>query len=452
MALRLIIIMDANNEMRCQDISLKEMHNLKGFKIIHLNIRSLMPKIDSVRLDLLHDLDMLCLSETWLHEKILDTFICAEGYEVGRLDRGRKKGGGLCMYIKNSIKYDDCMLKDLNFSDENLEIQFVVINCANAKSMIIVNCYRPPNGSIDSAMESLNVQLNMIPDFHKFEIVTTGDLNLDSSDATLHSAKCISSICSGFSLRNMITLPTRLSDSKWSVLDVILTNIRNCYMAGVVNYNVSDHLPVVLVKKRVKIRHSKETVIGRSYKNYNRERFMANLSQLDWTVLYLLEDPDVAWGMLLKVIIYEADVQCPVKRFKVKTSRPEWLSLELLEMARDRDMFARLAKRKNDGVHWQILRDKRNEYNACPKNANNDYIIEQLNICLTDQNRFWATIKDILPNKSSKTVGQIKDPCSGVVLSLCMTRLIPLTHSSMSMVRSCVKAYPTVIVHINHQK
>ena len=92
----------------------------------------------------------------------------------------------------------------------------------------------------------------------------------------------------------MITLPTRLSDSRWSVLDVMLTNIRNCYMAGVVNYNVSDHLPVVLVKKRMKIRHSKETVTGKSYKNYNRERFMANLSQLDWTVLYLLDDPDVA--------------------------------------------------------------------------------------------------------------------------------------------------------------
>ena len=111
-----------------------------------------------------------------MHEKILDTFISAEGYEVVRLDRGRKKGGGLCLYIKNSIKYDDCTLKDLNFSDENLEIWFVVLNCDNAKSMIIVNCYRPPNGSID--MESLKVQLNMIPDFHKFEIVTTGDLNL----------------------------------------------------------------------------------------------------------------------------------------------------------------------------------------------------------------------------------------------------------------------------------
>ena len=59
-----------------------------------------MPKIDSVRLDLLqHDLDILCLSETWFHEKILDTFISAEGYEVVRLDRGRKKGGGLCMYV-----------------------------------------------------------------------------------------------------------------------------------------------------------------------------------------------------------------------------------------------------------------------------------------------------------------------------------------------------------------
>ena len=63
--------MDNNKKNICKELSLNEMHDLKGFKIIHLNIRSLMQEIDSVRLDILqHDLDILCLSETWLHEKI----------------------------------------------------------------------------------------------------------------------------------------------------------------------------------------------------------------------------------------------------------------------------------------------------------------------------------------------------------------------------------------------
>ena len=74
--------------MRCQDISLKEMHDLKGFKM-------------------------------YLVRRVM---------RLLGFDRGRKTGGGLCMYIKNSTQYDDCTLKDLNFSDENLEIQFVVIN------------------------------------------------------------------------------------------------------------------------------------------------------------------------------------------------------------------------------------------------------------------------------------------------------------------------------------
>ena len=377
-----------------------------------------MQKIDSVRLDILqHDLDILCLSETWLHENIPDAFITADGYEIVRLDRDRKKGGGLCMFIKDSITYDQNIFKDLNLSDKNIEIQLVVIKSDNARSMIIANCYRPPNGSIERAVESLKLHLSMVPDVHKFEIVIAGDLNLDCSDSTLHSAKCVSSICFEFSLTNMITLPTRFSGSKWSILDVMLTNIRNCFISGVVNYNISDHLPIVLVKKRVKIRHSKVTSTGRSYKNYNREMFMTNLSQLDWSILYLLDDPEKAWNMVLKAIIYEADIQCPIKKFKVKTSRPEWLSLELIEMARDRDVFARLAKRKNDAEHWQIFRGKRNEYNACLKRAKNDYIVEQLNRYQNDQKKFWENVKDILPNRTGKHVGQVKDPCSQELLS-----------------------------------
>ena len=144
---------------------------------------------------------------------------------------------------------------------------------------------------------------------------------------------------------------------------------------------------------------------------------MANLSQLDRSVLYLLDDPDVAWDMVLKAITYEANIQCPVKRFKVKTSRPEWLPLEFIEMARDRDVLARLAKRKDDAEHWQILRDKRNEYNAYLKKAKNEYIIEQLNKYHNDQKKFWGKMKDILPNGSSKHIGQVKDPCSGDLLS-----------------------------------
>ena len=56
-----------------------------------------------------------------------DTFITAD--EIVRLDRDRKKGGGLCMYIKDSITYDQNIFKDLNLSDKNIEIQLLVMLC-----------------------------------------------------------------------------------------------------------------------------------------------------------------------------------------------------------------------------------------------------------------------------------------------------------------------------------
>ena len=53
----------------------------RGFKIFHLNVRSITHKMDSIRL-LLKDnnLDVLTVSETWLSPKVTDTEITFPGY------------------------------------------------------------------------------------------------------------------------------------------------------------------------------------------------------------------------------------------------------------------------------------------------------------------------------------------------------------------------------------
>ena len=71
----------------------------KGFRIAHLNVRSLVKKIDQVRI-LLRDkpVDIFTVSETWLQPHLSTRLVEIDGYEVIRLDRGsgesnRRKGG-----------------------------------------------------------------------------------------------------------------------------------------------------------------------------------------------------------------------------------------------------------------------------------------------------------------------------------------------------------------------
>ena len=42
--------------------------------------------------------------------------------------------------------------------------------------------------------------------------------------------------------------------------------------------------------------------------------------------------------MLYKAILFEIDKMCPKKRFKVSCNRPPWLTLELIEIGKERDV------------------------------------------------------------------------------------------------------------------
>ena len=71
-----------------------------GLKLAHINVCSLLPKIDEIRfLILTLDLDILCISETWLHKQIMNHEIVIDGYDIIRKDRLDKRGGDVCMYV-----------------------------------------------------------------------------------------------------------------------------------------------------------------------------------------------------------------------------------------------------------------------------------------------------------------------------------------------------------------
>lgn len=84
---------------------LSDLSEVKGFIVAHVNCRSILPKIDFLRNELMSKpVDVLCLSETWLKAAIPDAMIHVDGYSLFRLDRtvqmdGRVKAGGGNWYV-----------------------------------------------------------------------------------------------------------------------------------------------------------------------------------------------------------------------------------------------------------------------------------------------------------------------------------------------------------------
>ena len=83
--------------------NLRGLAGLQGVTIAHLNIRSINRKLEEViRILGQSDVEILCISESWLNQSVPDHMISIAGYNLIRQDRnansGKMTGGGLLVY------------------------------------------------------------------------------------------------------------------------------------------------------------------------------------------------------------------------------------------------------------------------------------------------------------------------------------------------------------------
>ena len=74
-----------------------EVFTRKGLPFIHLNINSLLPKIDELRYITKNaNAAVIGISETKLDNTVYDSVVAIDGYNIARSDRNRKGGGAAC--------------------------------------------------------------------------------------------------------------------------------------------------------------------------------------------------------------------------------------------------------------------------------------------------------------------------------------------------------------------
>ena len=379
-----------------------QLSQAKGVKIVHLNIRSLVKKIDQLRLIIEgSNIDIITLSESWLHQGLNSQLISVQGYKLFRLDRSthtnKKRGGGLVTYVRDSL---DVYVHETNStSSKDIEVQWLCISKDKSKDIIIGNVYRPPTGNLSSAIKTLEEGITSLSSPSQ-ELVILGDFNVDYKNQKSPNFKKIKFFERANSLDQKISNATRNTKHSSTLLDVIFTNIKYVKAAGTLDSFLSDHLPIFLLKKKSKnTAKVEQNFQGRSYKNYNKQEFSENISNKNWSSFYDAPDPSAAWHEMLQFITEEADKMCPMKSFRIRNSKPCWLTNELLEQMKDRDYFYRKAKRTNDEDDWNMAKFHRNQTNFNIRRAKADYIKDQLRNNEGNSAKFWRTIKNVMPSK-----------------------------------------------------
>ena len=118
-------------------------------------------------------LDMIFLTETQLSDKHLDKEILPHNYDVFRVDRKHKTGGGVLIAIK---EFSFTEVKQVAI-DQYPDLEIVCVECSTGKDKqtLVACCYRPPN-STQKWLLSFKEFLKWAGRAYE-KIIITGDFN-----------------------------------------------------------------------------------------------------------------------------------------------------------------------------------------------------------------------------------------------------------------------------------
>ena len=193
-------------------------------------------------------------------------------YDVVSKHRNRH-GGGVMLYVKEGVKFE---VIDLNVC-QNVESLWVKVKC-NSENVVIGVMYRPPSADVNY----YNSMLDQLDSIHANydKVILMGDLNYNYRfDCELRS-NTIFHIESMYSMKQLVTKPTRITLSTSTLLDVILSNVPESHTkTGVCNINISDHNMVFTVLSYAKNNSEHNTVKFRNYKLFDVDAFIIILSK-----------------------------------------------------------------------------------------------------------------------------------------------------------------------------
>lgn len=187
--------------------------NNNNIKIAHLNVRSLKNTghFIQVKDTIISNNDVFTISETWLDHTVSNLEVEIPGYDIYRIDRQSKRGGGVCAYVWQSFKTE--VLNQISgISDTGLHQLWVKIQVRNLRSFLVCTTYRPPGTptmSFDTDLGGSLISASLL----NRPICILGDMNCNLLQPDLLDSQALTNFCHAYNLTQFVTEPTRITDS-----------------------------------------------------------------------------------------------------------------------------------------------------------------------------------------------------------------------------------------------
>ena len=373
---------------------------------VNSNIRSFNKNFDALN-SLFQNGNMpsvLCLTETRFSSSTIQNIPGYDAFHTMRLTE--TASGGISLFTNENLKAKK--LDKFSYCNNTIEICSTEFDFDN-QHIIILGVYRPYSDSIDNFNVIFSdILVNQLMK-NKFCIVM-GDLNiclLKPSNPNLN----FSNILFSNHFTPLITKATRFPQIDGEIpscLDHIWMNEFFDLDAGIVNIDISDHLPTFLnLKFDSAHKDEKIEIKFRLVNEPNKTKFKNLLSQFDWNSIKSM-NPNTYADKFSETLddLYCSAFPLKVKYVSKKYNHKPWINDSIMKLIEAKSKYFQLYR-----LSLVTLTENnrfRNKVNAIIRKYKTKFYADMLENSKNDLKKTWSTINYILSKyKKIKDINRI---------------------------------------------
>ena len=344
-------------------------------------MQSISNKIDEISTVLGYsNIEITIFTETWLTDVIPSDPFNIDGYVLIRNDRSGKRGGGVCIYIKEDIPFK-------HWSQLETEKESVWITIRPKRMprdipcLTIAGIYHPPNANNRDMGDHLNSGIDSIASTHPLSgFMILGDFNSfpDWYMTNTHS------------FTQLVKKPTRKS----VILDKCFTNCKPFYQNAEIlpHFGKSDHHAFICKpKKTIKydkghIRKERKQIMNRNEKSL----FAHAISQVDWTPMYRMDSCEIQFVYFDTIMETFMNTYLPFKTTAIHSKDKSWITPE----------FKSLISERQSALHsgnTQRYNNLRNKINRESKKLRRSFFKGKMeHLTESDSKQWWRHVKALV--------------------------------------------------------
>lgn len=173
-----------------------------------------------------------------------------------------------------------------------------------------------------------------------------------------------------------------------------------CIKAVSIPVSCSDHNLIAVMRKTKVPKQGQKFICKRTFKNFQENEYVAEVSNIDWSEVTQEQDPNKAVVVFNNLITKVIDKHAPIRKQAVRNVAAPWLDKDLKQYMKHRDEVRTQAIKTNQLEKWNEYRKLRNFVTKLNKNKKRLYYQKKINEVKSDSKKVWSTLNELMGKKT----------------------------------------------------